>query len=163
MFAYCENNSVNYSDPMGHAGIGMMSGWDPQEFHKKRKSEESRYETVFAIGGGFGQGVYIGSSFQVIRDNVEKETYIVTSLTLGGGVGLSAEVPAIQDLLSFPILPEDKSDLLGIDGQWTLSMGGSAGPIGIEWDVDLESVDISVAKLGFDFHMGGNRWWVFKL
>ena len=64
MFSYCENNPVNRSDPSGHAGYGLMSGWDPIKFHN-RKKPKSNFEDIVTnaikysteVSAGFGMGL----------------------------------------------------------------------------------------------------------
>ena len=63
MFAYCENNPVNGSDPTGCGGIGLMSDWNPQEyFHSNTRETHCDdiyikalfYSTEISIGVGMG-------------------------------------------------------------------------------------------------------------
>ena len=64
MFSYCENDPVNRSDHSGHAGYGLMSGWDPIKFHDKKK-QKSNFEDIVTnaikysteVSAGFGMGL----------------------------------------------------------------------------------------------------------
>ena len=64
MFSYCENDPVNRSDHSGHAGYGLMSGWDPIKFHDKKK-QKSNFEDIVInaikysteVSAGFGMGL----------------------------------------------------------------------------------------------------------
>ena len=64
MFSYCENDPVNRSDHSGHAGYGLMSGWDPIKFHDKKKPK-SNFEDIVTnaikysteVSAGFGMGL----------------------------------------------------------------------------------------------------------
>ncbi len=64
MFSYCENDPINRSDHSGHAGYGLMSGWDPIKFHDKKKPK-SNFEDIVTnaikysteVSAGFGMGL----------------------------------------------------------------------------------------------------------
>lgn len=71
MFAYCENNPINMSDPTGHGGIGLMSDWNPQEFHKNNKPQEDFEDVIvdaliYSIEAHAGIGMGIQAEFKCL-------------------------------------------------------------------------------------------------
>ena len=76
MFSYCGNNPVRNSDPLGLAGIGLMSGWDPQEyFHSSTKSHtpypfhDVILDAIFysaEVSVGIGMGARVSANLTTI-------------------------------------------------------------------------------------------------
>ena len=88
MFAYCENSRVNCSDPMGHAGCGLMSDWNPQEyFHKGNNPAAKPPELTIAVGfeGSAAFGPRVTGGAQLALETVSGDIYFLTYFGLGGG------------------------------------------------------------------------------
>ena len=131
MFAYCENNPVNCGDPMGHAGYGMMSDWNPQEyFHKGKNPAAKPPELTIAVGfeGSAAFGPRATGGAQLALETVSGDIYFLTYFGLGGGTP-SASVGGTVTTTSANSVKylEGLGATMGISGPLPILGGGSAG------------------------------------
>ena len=156
MFAYCENNPVNCGDPMGHAGYGMMSDWNPQEFHKNNKpandvedvlTDALIYSTEIYVGLGmgikggfdyFGCGVNAGYSFNLAEIYLEEGKF---------GIRQAERYGATIDLVTW---------YAGFERSNYQDMDFNSLPSPEDWEIMKVKLPDTIAEVEFYAYIGGS-------